>query len=93
MASKIPVLPGSNLTFQQKERIASSRAAAVALKAALAKKRALAMIQQCAVRHIPADTLDHEHLLGNTVPSVSFVPLAIGRGATIHNKFNFSLRD
>ena len=47
--SEIPLLPVCNLTDQQKERIASSRAAAVARKATKAKERALAMIRQCAV--------------------------------------------
>ena len=90
--SEIPLLPVCNLTDQQKERIASSRAAAVARKATKAKERALAMIQQCAVRHIPADTQDHEPPLGNTVPFVSFVLFPIGRGATIHNKFKIPKR-
>lgn len=67
-------------------------AAAVARKATKAKERALAMIQQCAVRHIPADTQDHEPPLGNTVPYVSFVPFPTGRGATIHNKFKIPKR-
>ena len=88
-AMQVP--PVCNLTTAQKERIALSRQEAISRKNEKARTRALSFIRGCAIHHISDDSPCKSQ--GMSEPTVPFfLPIIIGRGATIHCKFKLPKR-